>query len=103
MKKKKQHLKVLEQNGDREGIDFSSFYGCYEKMMRKKLGYSLENVSRDLYISKGSLSEMENGIRPMKKELFDRFLSTYDMEFSEDFCIVAKLKEVLIEEVDAFL
>lgn len=103
MKKKKQHLKVLEQNGDREGIDFSSFYGCYEKMMRKKLGYSLENVSRDLYISKGSLSEMENGIRPMKKELFDRFLSTYDMEFSEDFCFVAKLKEVLIEEVDAFL
>lgn len=49
----------MEQNGDREGIDFSSFYGCYEKMMRKKLGYSLENVSRDLYISKGSLSEME--------------------------------------------
>ena len=72
-------------------------------MMRKKLGYSLENVSRDLYISKGSLSEMENGIRPMKKELFDRFLSTYDMEFSEDFCFVAKLKEVLSEEVDAFL
>lgn len=44
-----------------------------------------------------------NGIRPMKKELFDRFLSTYDMEFSEDFCFVAKLKEVLSEEVDAFL
>lgn len=46
---------------------------------------------------------MENGICPMKKELFDRFLSTYDMEFSEDFCFVAKLKEVLSEEVDAFL
>lgn len=95
MKKKKQHLKVLEQNGDREGIDFSSFYGCYEKMMRKKLGYSLENVSRDLYISKGSLSEEVDAFlwldKNKQKKVRERFQKIKEKAEKSYACFLEKL------------
>ena len=37
------------------------------------MGYSIENVAKDIGISKGNLSEIENGKRVMRFELFKQF------------------------------
>lgn len=37
------------------------------------MGYSIENVAKDIGISKGNLSEIENGKRVMRFELFNNF------------------------------
>lgn len=42
-------------------MDITKSLGFIEKRIRKKQGLSLENVSKDLKISKGNLSEIENG------------------------------------------
>ncbi len=79
------------------------FFGFFEKRKRKELGYSLENVSKDLFMSKGNLSEMENGIRMMKKDVFDRFLHQYDIQFDTDLNRFFEMKEILAQIVDCFL
>ena len=58
--------------------------GFFEKQLRKSCGYSLENVSHDIGISKGFLSEAENGRRILKPEAFTRFLERYGIDFSLD-------------------
>lgn len=47
--------------------------GYFEKYLRLKMGYSIENVAKDIGISKGNLSEIENGKRVMRFELFNNF------------------------------
>ncbi len=84
--------------------DISPFFlGFFEKRKRKELGYSLENVSKDLFMSKGNLSEMENGIRMMKKDVFNRFLRQYDIQFDTELNCFFEMKEILAQIVDCFL
>jgi len=78
-------------------------FGFYEKIKRKELWYSLDNVSKDLSISKGNLSEMENGLRIMKIEIFHRFLTRYNIEFGEDLKYLFEMREILIQIFEAFL
>lgn len=99
----KQHKKVRELLYETDNGISPFFFGFYEKKKRKEFGYSLENVSKDLLISKGNLSEMENGLRPMKKEVFDRFLSHYHIHFNDDPARIIEIQEVLIELIDCFL
>lgn len=99
----KQHKNIRELSQDNENKIPLSFFGCFEKQKRKKLGYSLENISKDLSISKGNLSEMENEIRPMKKEVFKNFLMYFKIPFNEDPHWIVEMKTILIDFVDAFL
>lgn len=99
MNKNKQYIKFRELKDDISPL----FFGFFEKRKRKELGYSLENVSKDLFMSKGNLSEMENGIRMMKKDVFDRFLHQYDIQFDTDLNRFFEMKEILAQIVDCFL
>lgn len=99
----KQHKKVREHLYEMDNGISPFFFGFYEKKKRKEFGYSLENVSKDLLISKGNLSEMENGLRPMKKEVFDRFLSQYNINFDTDLNYIFNVKNILVQMVDCFL
>uniref|UniRef100_UPI002597B55E helix-turn-helix domain-containing protein n=1 Tax=uncultured Dubosiella sp. TaxID=1937011 RepID=UPI002597B55E len=95
-------MKDIKFRETKNGIS-PRFFGFFEKRKRKELGYSLENVSKDLFMSKGNLSEMENGIRMMKKDVFDRFLHQYDIQFDTDLNRFFEMKEILIQIVDCFL
>ena len=43
---------------------------------------------------------MENGIRMMKKDVFDRFLHQYDIQFDTDLNRFFEMKEILAQIVD---
>lgn len=79
------------------------FYGVFAKNKRKELGNTLSNISKDLKVSKGNLSEMENGIRFMKNSLFQKFLSYYSIQFDSDLHCYFEVKEMLRELVNCFL
>lgn len=64
--------KIREHKGER-CRDAVNNLGFIEKMLRKKHSFSLDNVSKDLKISKGNLSEMGNGRRFSKETLFCQF------------------------------
>lgn len=65
-----------------------------------KLGYSIENVAKDIGISKGNMSEIENGKRLMRFELFKQFLSVYKIPFNlnpEPYEVVRNLLDKLMQ------
>lgn len=99
MEKNLKHIKIREPYKSASPF----LFGFYEKIKRKELGYSLDNVSKDLSISKGNLSEMENGLRIMKIEIFHRFLTRYNIEFAEDLKYLVEMREILIQIFEAFL
>lgn len=76
------------------------FFGLYTRLIRRSLGYSLDNASKDLHMSKGNLSEMENGIRPMRHEVFHSFLQTYHLPFREDPSLMQVARSLLCELFD---
>lgn len=63
----------------------------------------MENVSRDLFVSKGNLSEMENGIRIMRADLFDSLVNKYGIPFHNDPSLLAVCRSILVDLFDSFV
>ena len=59
-------------------------FGLYVKDKRERLGLSAKDVSDGLYISRSTLSNIENGKREMTKEERQRFLDFFGVEYGED-------------------
>lgn len=97
---KEPKVRELDNSAIEENLLFN---GLYEKYLRRKLGYSLQNISSDLSISKGNLSEMENGIRIMKDELFISFLDRYNLEFEFSKDKIRQTQDFLKKLYEAFL
>ena len=76
--------------------------GLFEKKLRTEMGLSIDNVSSDLKISKGNLSDAENGKRQFKEPLFHRFLKYYDITFDFDPALPNTIKNELNHLVEAF-
>lgn len=60
-----------------EKKEVASFDGAILKHLRKKKCLSLEQVSNTLNLSKGYLSKLECGQKPISKELKDKLLEVY--------------------------
>lgn len=78
-------------------MDTVNNLGFIEKILRKKHGFSLDNVSKDLKISKGNLSEMENGRRFLKQTLFCQFVEQYKINFDFDLGLLKEAEQLLQE------
>ncbi|MEY8308930.1 helix-turn-helix transcriptional regulator [Erysipelotrichaceae bacterium 51-3] len=83
-------------------MDTVNNLGFVEKMLRKKHGFSLDNVSKDLKISKGNLSEMENGRRSLKETLFCQFVEQYKINFDFDLGLLKEAEQLLQELMEAY-
>lgn len=77
--------------------------GYIEKMIRKNQGLSLDNVSKDLKISKGNLSEMENGRRPLNDTIFRHFLEHYKINFDFDLGLLNEIEQLLQDLMEAYI
>lgn len=84
-------------------MDIINSLGFIEKRLRKSYGLSLDNVSRDLRISKGNLSEMENGRRPFNETLFRQFLELYKINFDFDLGLLNEIEQLLKELMEAYI
>ncbi len=78
-------------------------FGFIEKWLRTELELTIDNVSYDLKISKGNLSEMENGKRRMKKDQFLRFTSFYRIEFDFSDEVHREIFDLLCRLVDCLI
>lgn len=83
-------------------MDTVNNLGFIEKILRKKHGFSLDNVSKDLKISKGNLSEMENGRRFLKQTLFCQFVEQYKINFDFDLGLLKEAEQLLQELMEAY-
>ncbi len=83
-------------------MDITKSLGFIEKRIRKKQGLSLENVSKDLKISKGNLSEIENGRRPLNEALFRQFVERYKINFDFDLGLLNEIEQLLQELMEAY-
>lgn len=84
-------------------MDIYNKLGFIEKRLRKKMGLSLENVSKDLKVSKGNLCEMENGKRPLKEETFHDFIECYQRDFRLDPFLIGKAEDLLDNLINAYV
>ena len=82
---------------------YEKYIGFIEKNIRLKKGLSLDNVSHDLKISKGNLSDSENGKKLMRETIFKRFLDYYGIEFCFDRCLLDEIRRLLGNLMDAYI
>ncbi len=68
--------------------NFEKYLGFIEKKYRLKNELSLDNVSMDLKIAKGYLSDAENGKRILKESTFRSILDFYDIDFKFDLSLL---------------
>lgn len=70
---------------------------------RMKKGISLENLSNDLHISKGFLSEILNGKKKIKEDFFKQAMLSMNINYLYDEEPFNLLKEYIIEIYKAFV
>lgn len=84
-------------------IQYDNLLGFVEKSIRKQLDYTIENVADRIGVSKGWLSEVENGLRTMKPETFQKFIETYGIEFNYSEELSTETEELLDNILHAFV
>lgn len=77
--------------------------GLFERKLRTEIGLSIDNVAYDLKISKGNLSDAENGKRLLKEPLFLRFLECYNICFDFGPSFPNQIKNELDHLIKAFI
>lgn len=61
----------------------TSFIGDNLKLLRKNAGLTVREVANDLDIHHGTLSNYENGKRPINDELIEEFADYYGVSIEE--------------------
>lgn len=84
-------------------MDIYNYLGFIEKRLRRKMDLSLDNISKDLKISKGNLSEAENGKRILREGVFQDFLDLYNINFDFDPSLMNETEQLLQELMEAYI
>lgn len=77
-------------------------FGYIEKQLRIQRELSIDNVSNDLKISKGYLSEAENGKRKLNEFTFRKFLDFYEIDFDFDPNLSKEVHRLLNDLMEAY-
>ncbi|MBF0578883.1 helix-turn-helix transcriptional regulator [Erysipelotrichaceae bacterium RD49] len=77
--------------------------GLFEKSLRLKNKFTLDNIANDLEISRTFLSYVENGKRTLRKDDFVRFLEYYKIEFDFGLWIIDEIRHYLDELITALI
>ncbi len=83
--------------------DFEKYLGFIEKKIRLKNELSLENVSKDLKIAKGYLSDAENGKRILKESTFRSILDFYGINFNFDPSLLENARILLNDLMESYI
>lgn len=84
-------------------MTINDHYGYIEKQLRIQRELSIDNVSNDLKISKGYLSEVENGKRKLNELTFRKFLDFYEIDFDFDPSLTEEVQRLLNDLMEAYI
>lgn len=81
----------------------NNYLGFVEKRIRLQNGWSIDNVSKDLKIAKGYLSDAENGKRILKESIFRSILDFYEIDFDFDLNLLDDARFLLNDLMEAYI
>ena len=84
-------------------MTINDHYDYIEKQLRIQRELSIDNVSNDLKISKGYLSEAENGKRKLNELTLRKFLDFYKIDFGFDPSLSEEVHRLLNDLMEAYI